>query len=134
MLKRDKIQAIIDSLPEHGIKFEESFGHSNIFSRKYPEHAIHKAFELAGEELEKDRNEFAIRFARWYSKLTPVQRCTIWPPAGSGSGLGLYEKSMDELMKKFIEIENKVCVNKVNGVCPLHNVHCAYPECEKVEI
>jgi hypothetical protein len=25
----------------------------------------------------------------------------------------------------------KVCDQKVNGSCPLHNLHCQYPECEK---
>ena len=25
----------------------------------------------------------------------------------------------------------KECINKVNGSCRLHNLHCAYPECEE---
>jgi len=25
----------------------------------------------------------------------------------------------------------KVCVNKVDGQCPLHNLHCSYPKCEQ---
>ena len=25
----------------------------------------------------------------------------------------------------------KVCPQKINGSCPLHNVHCNYPDCEK---
>lgn len=28
--------------------------------------------------------------------------------------------------------EKKICPNKdENGLCPLHNLHCAYPDCEK---
>lgn len=27
--------------------------------------------------------------------------------------------------------ETKICSNKVNGVCQLHNLFCQYPECEK---
>ena len=25
----------------------------------------------------------------------------------------------------------KVCVNKIDGHCPLHNLFCAYPKCEE---
>ncbi len=28
-------------------------------------------------------------------------------------------------------IVKKVCPQKVNGSCPLHNVHCQFPDCEK---
>ena len=29
-------------------------------------------------------------------------------------------------------VNKKVCTNKdENGVCPLHNLHCNYPDCEK---
>jgi hypothetical protein len=27
-------------------------------------------------------------------------------------------------------VVKKVCDQKVNGVCPLHNLFCKYPECE----
>lgn len=27
--------------------------------------------------------------------------------------------------------EKKICPQKINGICPLHNVHCAYPKCEE---
>jgi hypothetical protein len=42
--------------------------------------------------------------------------------------LGLPEKN--EVLQ-LGEPEFKVCVNKIDGVCPLHNLHCNYPECEK---
>jgi hypothetical protein len=28
------------------------------------------------------------------------------------------------------EQTNKVCENKLDGVCPLHNLFCKYPDCE----
>ena len=28
------------------------------------------------------------------------------------------------------EQTKKECSNKVNGICPLHNLFCAYPDCE----
>ncbi len=27
----------------------------------------------------------------------------------------------------------KECVNKIDGSCPLHNIHCQYPECEVID-
>lgn len=29
------------------------------------------------------------------------------------------------------KIEKKVCVNKIDGSCPLHNIHCQWPKCEE---
>jgi hypothetical protein len=28
-------------------------------------------------------------------------------------------------------LPKKVCSNKIDGSCPLHNLHCQYPECEE---
>jgi hypothetical protein len=33
--------------------------------------------------------------------------------------------------KQLDQPEPKICSNKVNGQCPLHNLFCQYPECEK---
>ena len=27
----------------------------------------------------------------------------------------------------------KLCPQKVDGNCPLHNLHCGYPDCEKID-
>ena len=35
---------------------------------------------------------------------------------------------MDDITDEFIT--KKVCENKVDGVCPLHNLFCKYPDCE----
>lgn len=29
------------------------------------------------------------------------------------------------------KIEKKVCVNKIDGSCPFHNIHCQWPKCEE---
>lgn len=34
-------------------------------------------------------------------------------------------------MQNAKKLEKKVCVNKVDGSCPLHNIHCQYPKCEE---
>jgi hypothetical protein len=36
---------------------------------------------------------------------------------------------VDDITDEFIT--KKVCENKVDGVCPLHNLFCKYPDCEK---
>jgi len=52
--------------------------------------------------MEDYARQQAIAFSNWKDKLTPVQRCTVWPPAGSGSGTGLYEKQDEDLYAQFI--------------------------------
>lgn len=43
-----------------------------------------------------------IDFTDWYNTLTPASKCTVWPPAGSGSGTGIYNMDTKELVDKFI--------------------------------
>ena len=52
--------------------------------------------------VEQDKIRFAIGFEKWKSKLSPVELCTVHPPAGSGSGTGLYEKSDEDLINDYI--------------------------------
>jgi hypothetical protein len=41
-------------------------------------------------------------------------------------------KSGAERLISLLEETESICPNKdKNGNCPLHNLHCAYPECEK---
>lgn len=41
----------------------------------------------------------------------------------------------EQIINDYYEAKNKAfiaCINKdVDGNCPLHNLHCTYPECEK---
>ena len=32
-----------------------------------------------------------------------------------------------------IDANHKECPNKVGGSCPLRNIHCSYPDCEKID-
>ena len=32
-----------------------------------------------------------------------------------------------------IDANWKPCSNKINGSCPLPNIHCNYPDCEKID-
>jgi hypothetical protein len=52
--------------------------------------------------VEQEKIRFAIGFEKWKSKLSPVELCTVHPPAGSGSGTGLYEKSDKDLINDYI--------------------------------
>lgn len=56
------------------------------------------------EAMEDYAKRQAILFARWKEKLTPAQRCTVWPPAGSGSGTGLYQKTDEDLYSEYLEL------------------------------
>ncbi len=43
----------------------------------------------------------SIGFAEWRDKLSVTKRCTVHPPAGSGCGTGLYEKTTDQLYNEY---------------------------------
>lgn len=51
-------------------------------------------YELS--QIREAMKQEAIAYAEWKSKLTPTQLCTVHPPAGSGSGIGLYHKTDDD--------------------------------------
>ena len=53
------------------------------------------------ELLEEYAELKSIEFKEWADKLTPTQRCTVHPPAGSGGGYGLYELPTAELYQQF---------------------------------
>lgn len=44
-----------------------------------------------------------------------------------------YVRDKKEFLDKFIRIENKICTEKIDGNCPLHNLHCSYPKCEELQ-
>jgi hypothetical protein len=50
----------------------------------------------------------AIAYSKWKDGLSPAQKCTVWPPAGSGSGTGLYDMSDDDLYDKFVRHQSKI--------------------------
>ena len=50
--------------------------------------------------LEQHESEM-VACLEWYSKLTPVQKCTVHPPAGSGGSTGLYQLSFKDLLTLF---------------------------------
>ena len=51
---------------------------------------------------EQYSREIAINFADWCMKLSPKERCTVHPPAGSGAGTGLYQQSTEELFNTYL--------------------------------
>jgi hypothetical protein len=46
-------------------------------------------------------------FKDWYDTLSPAEKCTVWPPAGSGAGTGLYNMQTKDLVDKFITKKSK---------------------------
>jgi hypothetical protein len=51
---------------------------------------------------EAEQAALLLKFKQWYDKLSPAEKCTVWPPAGSGSGTGLYNMEDEDLIEKFI--------------------------------
>ena len=46
-------------------------------------------------------------FIKWYDKLSPASKCTVWPPAGSGMSTGIYNKTGVDLLNDFLKYEEK---------------------------
>lgn len=53
---------------------------------------------------------------------------------GDYSG-GTHNVSQDSWLSTdgLIDANWKLCPNKVDGSCPLHNIHCSFPACEKID-
>lgn len=81
---KKEIDHIIESGP-NAIRFME------LFNRV--------AKEYARQQCEEFRD--------WYDALSPADKCTVWPPSGSGSGTGLYNMSTSDIVQKFIRIQAK---------------------------
>lgn len=60
-----------------------------------------KIIQAMTEYASLKEEEASVEFAEWMEKLTPTQRCTVHPPAGSGGGYGLYEIPTSELYQTF---------------------------------
>ncbi len=48
---------------------------------------------------EKERDEFAIGFANWLSKLTPSQKVSLW--SKNGEYRGLFTMDNEQLLNKY---------------------------------
>lgn len=55
----------------------------------------------------KTEKQNLLSFKEWYDKLKPADKCTVWPPSGSGSGTGLYNMSDEDLIQRFIDKKGK---------------------------
>lgn len=65
----------------------------------YPSDVYVAMDEYAAQVLKEN----LIAFKRWYDKLTPSDKCTVWAPPGSGYGRGLYDMSDEDLIDKFLK-------------------------------
>jgi hypothetical protein len=57
-----------------------------------------------------------------------VESPTVTVPKEALTSFEDFDKWLSENTEPVVK---KVCDQKVNGSCPLHNLHCQYPECEK---
>lgn len=58
-------------------------------------------------EVEKICLEWIEKFKDWYDTLSPAEKCTIWPPPGSGGAHGLYNMETKEIVAKFMRHKGK---------------------------
>jgi hypothetical protein len=55
---------------------------------------------------EKQRNEFAVEFANWVTKLSPSEKVSVWSKDGQHSGL--FTMDNEQLLDKYIRsLKNK---------------------------
>lgn len=64
----------------------------------------------------------------WYDKLSPANRVSVWSKNGEYSGI--FTMDSEQLVDRFLSIKPKV-PKIIDGSCPHHNIHCAYPKCEE---
>jgi hypothetical protein len=83
-----------------------------ILSRKIPDSEVAKHIEEINAPLpepipiqEQLRNQ-SIAFSKWKDKLTPAEKCTVWPPGGDGM-IGLYNMADNDLYDKFLDHQKK---------------------------
>ena len=63
---------------------------------------------------EKQKEEFAIGFANWLSKLSPSQKVSVWSKNGEHSGL--FTMDNEQLFEKFEKQYTEPC----NGNCGMN--------------
>jgi hypothetical protein len=66
----------------------------------------HAQFTQPETEKKKLREEL-IKFKVWFENLSPANKCTVHPPAGSGGCYGLYTMSDDDLIDEYLNSQTK---------------------------
>jgi hypothetical protein len=63
--------------------------------------------ESMSDAIEELCKNYIESFKDWYDTLSPRDKCTVWPPAGSGSGPGLYNMETKDLVDRFLRHREK---------------------------
>jgi hypothetical protein len=79
-------------------KFEPTF--ENIVKAE-------KEYVQASPVIKKALIPELINFKKWYDNLSPANKCTVHPPAGSGGSYGLYNMSDDDLIDSYMRFKKK---------------------------
>jgi len=61
-----------------------------ILAKYYPNFANIEKVADAILAIEPEQKDELIKFLSWYKSLSPSEKCTVHPPAGSGGGYGIY--------------------------------------------
>jgi len=60
------------------------------------------------KESKGDLKDELIMFLKWYNKLSPADKCTVHPPAGSGGCHGLYNLTDAGLINNYLSKKAKI--------------------------
>lgn len=86
--------------------FKERFAvdHWDKHDKKIQRYDYYDMADFADKFSDQRLKEGLLKFKEWYDKLSPADKCTVWPPAGSGSGTGLYNQSDEQIVDKFLKL------------------------------
>lgn len=77
---------------------------AHFSSQKYEKSNFGHTYKAVSESaMDEWAKQQAIAYSNWKDKLSPAQKCTVWPPAGSGGSTGLYTMTDDDLYEKFLQ-------------------------------
>jgi len=70
-------------------------------------HADQQPQKVEEEEKPTDLKDEFLKFLKWYNKLSPADKCTVHPPAGSGGCHGLYNLTDAGLINIYLSKTSK---------------------------
>lgn len=82
---------------------ERPFRHTEIVEK---DNAIQAMKEFADQfKSEESLTAIILEFKKWYDKLSPADKCTVWAPDGSMKGL--FNMNDETIVEKFFKTQPK---------------------------
>lgn len=102
MTEQDRRELQIRFEKETGTKVTNS---QEEFDIDYVAWLEERVFSLNAELADRLLPSDVAELLRWHKQLTPAQKCTVHPPAGSGGSHGIYNHTEEELIEKWSNIK-----------------------------